>query len=79
MISCVGLYLPSLELEQLVDSMESDTQRYHGPSMSLEPNSINILAKMLRIKNSDMPLELFELFSRARQPGAQQQEHAQES
>ena len=66
MISRGGLYLPSLELKQLVDSMERDFQRYHGPSLSLEQNSINILAKMLRIKNPDMPLELLELFSRAR-------------
>ena len=66
MMSRGGLYLPSLKLKQLVESMESDFQRYHGPSLSLEQNSINILAKMLRIKNPDMPLELLELFSRAR-------------
>ena len=66
MLSRGGLYLPSLKLKQLVEYMESDFQRYHGPSLSLEQNSINILAKMLRIKNPDMPLELLELFSRAR-------------
>ena len=39
-ISRRGLYLPSLELKQLVDSMERDFQRYHGPALSLEQNSI---------------------------------------
>ena len=66
MISRGGLYLPSAELKQLVDSMETDFQKYHGPSLSLEKHSMNILAKILQLKNPGVPLDLLQLFSRAR-------------
>ena len=46
--------------------MENDFQKYHGPSLSLEKNAINILARLLHIKNQDMPYELLQLFSRTR-------------
>ena len=66
MLSRGGLYLPSAELKQLVDSMETDFQKYHGPSLSLEKHSMNILAKILQLKNPGAPLDLLQLFSRAR-------------
>ena len=46
-----GLYLPSAELIELVDSMETDFQKYHSPSLSLEKHSMNILAKLFQLKN----------------------------
>ena len=66
LLSRGGLYLPSQELQDLAEAMENDFQKYHGPSLSLEKNSINILAKILQIKNIDMPYDLLQLFSRTR-------------
>ena len=37
-----------------------------SPSLSLEKNCINILAKILQIKYIDMPYDLLQLFSRTR-------------
>ena len=66
MLSRGGLYLPSAELKQLVDSMETDFQKYYGPSLSLEKHSMNILAKILQLRNPGAHLDLLQLFSRAR-------------
>ena len=56
----------TFHLQELVLAMEDNVQKYHGPSLSLEKNSINIHARMLQIKNLEMPYDLLQLFSRTR-------------
>ena len=66
MLSRGGLYMPSDRLMEIVENMETDFNRYHGPSLSLEKNSINILAKVIHFKNPNVPFALIQLYSKTR-------------
>ena len=45
--------MPSDRLMEIVENIETDFNKYHGPSLSLEENAINILAKVIHIKNPE--------------------------